>query len=122
MNQFSENAYSQEFGFYVPLYKLIYSFILFLLFTCSQEKPISLSRSSEFSKSKHPTARGGFTLPLINETLLWNTICFQKSREVKDNNKWQLLKACEELGDWYSLASELGQENTLVRMLPRIML
>lgn len=64
----------------------------------------------------------GFTLPLITETLLWNTICFHKSREVKDKNKWQLLKACEELGDWYSLASELGQGNTLVRMLPRIML
>lgn len=29
---------------------------------------------------------------------------------MKDKNKWQLLKACEEPGDWYSLASELGQE------------
>lgn len=94
----------------------------FLLLTCSQRKAISLSSSSDFRKSKHPIARGGFTLPLITETLLWNTICFQKSREVKDKKKWQLLKACEELGDWYSLASELGQENTLVKMLPRIML
>lgn len=97
-------------------------FYFFLLLTCSQRKPISLSSSSDFGKSKHPIARGGFTLPLITETLLWNTICFQKSREVKDKNKWQLLKACEESGDWYSLASELGQENTLVKMLPRIML
>lgn len=97
-------------------------FFFFLLLTCSHGKPISLSSSSDFSKSKHPIARGGFTSPLITETLLWNAICFQKSREVKDKNKWQLLKACEELGDWYSLASELGQENTLVKMLPRIML
>jgi len=93
VNQFStshKNVYSDEFGFYVPLYKLIYSFI-FLLLTCSQGKAISLSSSSDFVKSKHPIARGGFTLPLITETLLWNTICFQKSKEVKDKNKQQLL-------------------------------
>lgn len=30
-------------------------------------------------------------LYLITATLLWNTICFQKSKEVKDKNKWQLL-------------------------------
>lgn len=59
---FSQNVYSEEFGFYVPLYKLIYSFI-FLLLVCSQGKPISLSSSSDFSKSEHPISRGGYTLP-----------------------------------------------------------
>lgn len=77
----------------MPLYKLIYSFIFFLLLTCSQRKPISLSSSSDFSKSKHPIARGGFTLPLITETLLWNTICFQKSREVKDKKQMAITQS-----------------------------
>lgn len=47
---------------------------------------------------------------------------FRRAERWRTKNKWQLLKACEEPGDWYSLASELGQENTVVKMLPRIML
>lgn len=93
--------------FYMPLYKLIYIFIS-LLPACSQEKPISHSSSSDFSKSKYPIARGGFTSPFIIEIPLWNAGCFQGSKEVKDENKWQLFQTVKSLKTGILIQLELG--------------